>query len=133
MKVMAIGAHPDDIEIFMYGLLFTFKSKGDILKLIIATDGAAGKVKNKVGLKKIRKQETILGLKNLGKPIFLNLPDGKLSQIEVAKSKIDGIILGPDFLKNHSPFADKSLKSFKALIRQMNKNGLVEEFLEENK
>ena len=51
----------------------------------------------------------------------------------LAKSKIDGIILGPDFLKNHSPFAEKSLKSFRALIRQMNKNGLVEEFLEENK
>ena len=51
----------------------------------------------------------------------------------LAKSKIDGIILGPDFLKNHSPFADKTLKSFKALIRQMNKNGLVEEFLKENK
>ena len=49
----------------------------------------------------------------------------------LAKSKIDGIILGPDFLKNHSPFADKTLQSFKALIRQMNKNGLVEEFLKE--
>ena len=47
----------------------------------------------------------------------------------LAKSKIDGIILGPDFLKNHSPFADKTLKSYKAMIRQMNKNGLVEEFL----
>ena len=25
MKILAIGAHPDDIEIFMYGLLCIFK------------------------------------------------------------------------------------------------------------
>ena len=55
MKIMAIGAHPDDIEIFMYGLLFAFKSRGDILKLLIATDGAAGTIKNKLNLIKIRK------------------------------------------------------------------------------
>ena len=28
MKVLGIGAHPDDIEIFMYGLLSIFKKKG---------------------------------------------------------------------------------------------------------
>lgn len=49
----------------------------------------------------------------------------------LAKSKIDGIILGPDFLKRHSPFADKTIKSFKALIRQMNRTGLIEEFISE--
>ena len=27
MKVLAIGAHPDDIEIFMYGLLSIYKKK----------------------------------------------------------------------------------------------------------
>ena len=40
----------------------------------------------------------------------------------LAKSKTDGIILGEDFLKYHSPFADKTIKSFKALIRQMNRS-----------
>lgn len=105
MKIMAIGAHPDDIEIFMYGLLFAFKSRGDILKLLIATDGAAGTIKNKLNLIKIRKQETLQGLKNLGKPIFLNLPDGKLSQIELAKSKIDAEIkkFNPDLIITHAP------------------------------
>ena len=28
MKVLGIGAHPDDIEIFMYGLLSIFKKEG---------------------------------------------------------------------------------------------------------
>ena len=49
----------------------------------------------------------------------------------LAKSKIDGIILGPDFLKNHSPFADKTIKSFKALISQMNNSGMIDDFLKE--
>ena len=29
MKILAIGAHPDDIEIFMYGLLSTYKKEGN--------------------------------------------------------------------------------------------------------
>ena len=28
MKFMAIGAHPDDIEIFMFGLLSVLRKKG---------------------------------------------------------------------------------------------------------
>ena len=28
MKVLALGAHPDDIEIFMYGLLSIYKKEG---------------------------------------------------------------------------------------------------------
>jgi LmbE family N-acetylglucosaminyl deacetylase len=32
MKVLGIGAHPDDIEIFMYGLLSILKKK--VIKFI---------------------------------------------------------------------------------------------------
>ena len=28
MKILAMGAHPDDIEIFMFGLLAIFKKEG---------------------------------------------------------------------------------------------------------
>ena len=49
----------------------------------------------------------------------------------LAKSKTDGIILGEDFLKYHSPFADKTIKSFKALIRQMNRSNLITDILNE--
>ena len=46
MNILAIGAHPDDIEIFMYGILALFKNRGDIVNTIIATDGSlGGKVK----------------------------------------------------------------------------------------
>ena len=39
MKVLGIGAHPDDIEIFMYGLVSIIKKKEPSFTMI-ATDGA---------------------------------------------------------------------------------------------
>ena len=48
MKILALGAHPDDIEIFMLGLLLCFKSRGDEIYMAIATDGAAGELLREV-------------------------------------------------------------------------------------
>ena len=42
MKILAIGAHPDDIEIFMFGFLAICKNRGDKIYAIVATDGALG-------------------------------------------------------------------------------------------
>ena len=47
------------------------------------------------------------------------------------KSKVDGIVVGKDFLKIHSPFADKTIKSFKALIRQLNNIGMIDDFIKD--
>ena len=52
MKILAIGAHPDDIEIFMYGLLSIFKSSGNKIFLCVVTDGSEGKVLFNKNLKK---------------------------------------------------------------------------------
>mgnify|MGYP006147533913 CR=1 FL=1 len=42
MKILAIGAHPDDLEIFCFGTLMAWRAMGADLALAIATDGAAG-------------------------------------------------------------------------------------------
>ena len=47
------------------------------------------------------------------------------------KSKVDGIVVGKDFIKIHSPFADKTIKSFKALIRQLNNIGMIDDFVKD--
>ena len=70
MKILAIGAHPDDIEIFMFGLLILLKNRGDKIYLAVATDGSLGGVDYKNSLIKKRKKETIEGLKELRKTIF---------------------------------------------------------------
>ena len=104
MKVLAIGAHPDDIEIFMYGLLSIYKKEGHEVYTMIATDGAKG---GAVGSKKLaleRVNEAINGLEKLSTPIFLNLPDGELGiEIEHAIIIKESILkIMPDIIITHS-------------------------------
>lgn len=104
MKILALGAHPDDIEIFMFGLLMIFKNRGDHVSLIVATDGSQGGKISGEKLQKTRAVETTLGLKKLGKPILLNFPDGQLGeQIDHKKILRQNILdLKPDLLITHS-------------------------------
>ena len=106
MKILAIGAHPDDIEIFMYGLLSIFKKQGNKVYTMIATDGAMGGAFADNELVQNRVREAIAGLKKLSEPIFLNLPDSKLGQ-EVEHQKIikENILsIMPDLIITHSQF-----------------------------
>ena len=104
MKVLAIGAHPDDIEIFMYGLLSIYKKKGNKVYAMIATDGAKGGAQKGLVLAKKRAKETIEGLKKLSSPIFLNIPDGDLGADPEHRKIIKESILKimPDLIITHS-------------------------------
>ncbi len=82
MKILAIGAHPDDIEIFMFGLLSIYKDMNNEIFTIIATDGSKGSNKYNKNLSEIRKKEAISGLKDLCKPIFLDIIDGELIETD---------------------------------------------------
>ena len=105
MKIVAIGAHPDDIEIFFYGFLAAAASRGDQLYLGIATDGAAGGTKPGPQLAKKRAQETKLGLKQLAYPEILGLPDGRLASTPQAQEKILNFVqkFKPDLVVTHAP------------------------------
>ena len=102
MKVLAIGAHPDDIEIFMYGLLCLLKKNNIEIFMIIATDGSlGGKTYN--NLIQLRKDESIEALKRIGIPKFLNLPDSKLGDEYFHKDKLRHEIdeISPDLIITH--------------------------------
>ena len=103
MKLLAIGAHPDDIEIFMFGLLLLLKKRGDKIFLAVATDGSLGGVDYKNSLVKKRKKETIEGLKELEKPYFFNFPDGKLGYKSYHKLLLHDYIynIKPDLIVTH--------------------------------
>ena len=103
MKILAIGAHPDDIEIFMYGLLAVYKKLGNEVFTLIATDGSKGSEKKNKNLSKIKKNEANLGLKELSKPIFLNIEDGELIVNDKNKKKLTEIIkkILPDLIVTH--------------------------------
>ena len=80
MKILALGAHPDDIEIFMYGLVYIYKKEGNQVFTMIATDGSKGGSPRDELISKKREKEAIEGLKKLSKPTFLNIPDGELGE-----------------------------------------------------
>ncbi len=104
MKVLGIGAHPDDIEIFMYGLLCIYKKEGHQVFTMIATDGGKGGAVTGEKLAKERANEAINGLEKLSPPIFLNLPDGELGG-ELGHRKIikENILkIMPDLIITHS-------------------------------
>ena len=103
MNILAIGAHPDDIEIFMYGILALFKSRGDIVNTIIATDGSLGGEGSKKKLVVSRQKESTLALKDFGKPHFLKIPDGQLGDIIDHKYRLKEKIelLKPDLIITH--------------------------------
>ena len=105
MKVLAIGAHPDDIEIFMYGIVSIFKLEGHQIYLTIATDGSMGGDNKNNDLHKIRELETQKGLFDLAKPSFLRLPDGylgkDLNHINVIEQNVKKI--NPNLIITHHP------------------------------
>ncbi|MCG8625342.1 MAG: PIG-L family deacetylase [Proteobacteria bacterium] len=107
--ITAIGAHPDDIEIFMYGLLAACQARGDTLTLIIATDGAAGHdaeaSTTAKALAKKRQEETTRALAPLGKPILLGLGDGQLAHDPNAFRAILAVLKATpaDLVVTHDP------------------------------
>ena len=105
MKILAVGAHPDDIEIYMYGLLMVCLKRGDNIYPVVATDGSLGNVLIKKNLKNIIKKDAMKSLKKFEKPIFLDSKDGDLSSDFLLIKKINKIILsiGPDLIITHSP------------------------------
>lgn len=104
MKILALGAHPDDIEIFMYGLVSIYKKEGNEVYTMIATDGSKGGYPGGKLLSQKREKEAIAGLKKLSTPIFLNIPDGELGEASHHRKIIKENILKlmPDLIITHS-------------------------------
>lgn len=105
MKILAIGAHPDDIEIFMFGLLSIYLERGDEINLIVATDGSAGSVSTNKNLAQIRKNETIKALQDIAVPDMLGFHDSMLTSSKNAHAIINQKIklCNPDLIITHAP------------------------------
>ena len=78
MQIMAIGAHPDDLEIFMYGLLAGAAARGDTLHLVVATAGAAGGAEQTPNLAAPQADDARAARDNLGQAPLLAPPAGHL-------------------------------------------------------
>ncbi|MDP2061947.1 MAG: PIG-L deacetylase family protein [Phaeovulum sp.] len=106
MKVLAVGAHPDDIEIFLFGSLAAWRAMGAELALAVATDGAAGGVQDPAALRLARRAEAERAAALLSaKPSFLDFPDGKLMHDAPLIEALRGLIgrERPDLVVTHAP------------------------------
>jgi len=107
MKVLAVGAHPDDIEILCAGTLAKCAARGDQLHIVVVTDGAAGhKVIPPPQLAEIRKREASAAAALIGAQIaFLAEPDELLFEDERTRlMMIDALrVADPDLIITHGP------------------------------
>ncbi|KAF5037673.1 N-acetyl-alpha-D-glucosaminyl L-malate deacetylase 1 [anaerobic digester metagenome] len=82
MNVLAIGAHPDDVEIGCGGALALHARAGDRVTVCCVTDGEAGGLdREPEELAALRRGEAEAGARTLGalEPLFLGFPDGRLA------------------------------------------------------
>jgi LmbE family N-acetylglucosaminyl deacetylase len=106
LKILALGAHPDDIEIFMFGTMAAYAAQGAELTFAVATDGAKGGKSDATVLARARRQEAAAAAALLGAaPCFLDFPDGEL----VADAALIGALktlireTGPELVITHAP------------------------------
>lgn len=107
MKVLAIGAHPDDIELLCAGTMIKFKNQGAEVFLCHVCDGNKGsKVHKPDELAEIRRKEAIASASLIGATsIWAGLSDGELVLDLDARRKIVEVIrqTAPDLIITHSP------------------------------
>ncbi len=108
MRLLAIGAHPDDLEIYTWGSLCAWAAMGAALTLAIATDGAAGRPEPEAGpaLAQVRAAEARAAAAALGLvPRFLGFPDGQLAADAALAAALRALMAetAPDLILTHAP------------------------------
>jgi len=105
-RILALGAHPDDIEIYMFGTLSAASAQGAELVLAVATDGGRGGSGDARALVKARAAEARAAAAALGvKPHLLGFPDGELIADNTLASALRMLIAEtrPDLVITHAP------------------------------
>ncbi len=107
MRVLAIGAHPDDLEMLAGGTLAKYAQRGDEVIMAVATDGAAGHTEIPPDeLRAIRHEEAKNAAKVIGAEfLWLGFPDELLGEdIATRLRVVDAIrVAKPDFILTHAP------------------------------
>lgn len=105
--ILAIGAHPDDIEIGCGGTLSILKDKGhDLTHLIITSGEEGGFHHSKKHLAKKREEEANLSAQLLkaSRVIFFREPDGMTTFSKETKTRLISVLreIRPDIIFTHA-------------------------------
>ena len=89
MNILAVGAHPDDVEILCSGTLLKYAQRGDSVFVMYATDGAAGQVEMTTEeVTALRKEEAKEACKLIGaEMLWAGFPDEMLLDSEASRLK----------------------------------------------
>lgn len=100
-NVLAVGAHPDDIEIGCGGTLLSLGKNGYNIYLVIFTNGENWEDKDRNI--RIKEQERASSYLNVKKTFYLNYPDGLLNKTPKAIDTLSKIIskINPDLIFTH--------------------------------
>jgi len=107
MKVLAIGAHPDDIELLCAGTLALYRKRGDEVTICHACNGNKGSLEySSEEIARIRRKEAIASAGVIGaRSIWGGFADGEV--VVDLKSRIQVIDIirqsDPDLIITHSP------------------------------
>jgi LmbE family N-acetylglucosaminyl deacetylase len=107
MRILAIGAHPDDLEILCAGTLARYRQAGHEVVMGVATDGTAGHMIIKPPeLAQIREKEARSAAEVIGAQfIWLGFPDELIFNDRVTRlAVVDAIRQArPDVIITHAP------------------------------
>lgn len=107
MKILAVGAHPDDLELCCGGTLAKYASNGHKIGIAIMTDGATGSsFIPPEQLVSVRKQEARRSAELIHADFFwLGFPDGKLEYNVKVRMALNKVVreFNPDLIITHNP------------------------------
>jgi N-acetylglucosamine malate deacetylase 1 len=107
MRVLAIGAHPDDLEILCGGTLARCARRGDAVTMLVMSDGSAGHAEIPAGeLAAIREREARAAAAVIGAElVWLGLPDEFVFNDEPTRRRLLDAIRAarPDLILTHAP------------------------------
>ena len=84
MNILAVGAHPDDLEILCGGTLALYAQKGHAVTMAILTNGNVGRPDTeKEAMARIRKNETLASAALIGAKVIWMDVDDEMSEINV--------------------------------------------------
>jgi len=87
LNILAVGAHPDDLELGCFGTLANHSKKGDKIFGVVLTNGELE------GESSVRQEETKKACKLIDLKLFYgNFPDGNLKDDYILVSFLDDII-----------------------------------------
>jgi LmbE family N-acetylglucosaminyl deacetylase len=107
MRVLAVGAHPDDLEILCAGTLARYAKRGDQVTMAVATNGEVGSpTLPKEEIAEIRRQEACASAGVIGADfIWMNYPDEFL--FSTTETRLDFLNMvrkaRPDIILTHAP------------------------------